>query len=148
VVCSLWISIRTDNLFPFIDEPRSVSFNLSKGTKLQDVVFRLGSLKVGWVTLALQTVTPKHRDLRRITIDALPYLTQCINVDLDIRTSIGEGVFGQWLDLDCLLVHLWESRSIRLRLIQTWKMGNGNVEVCIASLLPKMMKRGPIDLVG
>jgi len=144
VVRSLDIRVYTDNLLRFLGQSRS-SFNLSKATKLGDVVFRLGSLRVEWVTLALQTVGHNHRDLRRISIDVPSYLTR-IHVDPDIRVAIGEGTFGQWSDLDYLLVHLWESYSIRPSVIRTWTGRNKAIGDCIGFLLPEMMKRGMVDL--
>ena len=137
------LCLYTDNLLLFLGQSRS-SFNLSKATKLSDAVFRLGSLNVEWVILALQTAGDEHQDLRRISIDVPSYLTR---IHPDIRAAIGEGTFGQWLDLDSLLVHLWESRSIRPSVIRTWTGGNQAVGDCIGSLLPEMMKRGMIDLV-
>jgi hypothetical protein len=47
-------------------EPASI--DLSKATKLKDVVFQPRSREVEWVTMALQTITSKHRDLRQISI--------------------------------------------------------------------------------
>ena len=144
-VRSLNVWVYTDNLPLFPDEPRSASLNLSKATKLSEAVFRLGSLRVEWITLALQAVGHKHRDLRRISIDVPSYLTH-IHVDPDIRVAIGEGTFEQWLDLDRVLVHLWESHSIRPSVMRTWMRGDKVVGNFIGSLLPEMMKRGMIDL--
>ena len=129
-----------------LDEPMSASLNLSKATRLRDTVFRIGSLRVEWITLALQTIASKHRDLGRISIDVPAYLT-CIHVGPDIRQTVGEGIFGQWTDLDSLLVHLWESRSIRPSVIRTWRWGNGDVGDCVGCLLPEMVRRGVVDLV-
>jgi hypothetical protein len=69
-----YICVRTDNLLPFLDKPGSASFNLSKATKLKDIMFRLNWLRVQWVAAALKTITPEHRDVRQITIHIPEYL--------------------------------------------------------------------------
>ena len=67
---------------------------------------------------------------------------------VDIRKVIGGRIYGQWLDLDRLLVQFWESRSIRPRVI--WAMAEREREVMrdsIGQLLPEITERGIIDLV-
>ena len=100
----------SNSLFPV--DPVSVLFDLSKATKLGCAVFRPGSLRVGWIAHALRAVTSKHRDLRRISVD-VPFLRAFPYVDGDIRKVVGGRISDQRLDLDCILVHLWESFSIR-----------------------------------
>jgi len=48
------------------------SFDLSKATRLRDLVFRPESQSVEWITMALQTITPEHQDLQRVSIH-IPY---------------------------------------------------------------------------
>jgi len=67
------------------------SFNLSEATKLRDVVFRTGSQDVKWVTIALQTIAPQHRNLRTISI-YLPIYLVSFDVGSNIRESLGEVV--------------------------------------------------------
>ena len=97
------------NLLLFPADPRSVSFNLSKATKLADVVFRPRMMRVEWISPALRVVTLEHRDLRRMCVDVPYYFPS----DGDVRKVIGEGFCEDWLDLDRTLIHLWESFSIR-----------------------------------
>ena len=113
--------------------------DLSKTTKLKDVVFQLRSWNVEWIATTLKTITPKHRDLRQITIRIPYYLTLT-----DAKQTIGEAICGQWSDLDCLLVLLWESRSVRLKVVCAVVRG---IEVCIGLLLPEATKREIVDLV-
>ena len=101
-------------LFPVESGPALM--DLSKATKLRDVVFRFESWNVEWVTVALQTITPKHRDFREISISAACYQTT-FNIDANVREMIGKTSCGHWSDLDHLLVQFWESRSIRPRLM-------------------------------
>ncbi|KAF9647759.1 hypothetical protein BDM02DRAFT_2505168 [Thelephora ganbajun] len=118
------------------------SIDLSKATKLRDATFRALSLSVAWVTMALQTISPRHRDLRQISIHACHDLALAA---VDVNTTRAFG--GQWLDLDHL-VQLWESRSIRTKLIhatparETQGMGKH-----IGRWLAEATKRGVIDLV-
>jgi len=112
---------------------------------LENVAFRVSSQTVSWVTMALQSVAPEHRDLRRISI-YLPYDLTLVNDDTDIRRSLGETVSGWWSDLDRLLVEFWESRSIRPRVGCTrWGEGGQDTEYCIRCLLPEITKRGIVD---
>jgi hypothetical protein len=60
-----------------------------------------------------------------------------------IKQIIGETDSGQWLDIDRLLVQLWESRSIRPKVMCTAKKDMGDR---IGSLLPEVTERGIIDL--
>ena len=121
-----------------------VSADLSKAIKLKDVIFRLESRTVEWITVALQTITPKHRDLHQISI-YVPYSLILIGSDDNARLAFGEEVFGQWLDLDRLLVQLRESCSLHPRVVcaeLTWE--TRGLRDCIECLLPETAKRGMI----
>jgi len=95
--------------------------------------------------MALQTITPEHRDLR-ISIYVSDYLAY-VGVDANVKQTIGEANFRQWLDLDRFLVQLWESRSVRSKVIRTLlRHEERGMKDCIGSLLPEMMMRGMVDL--
>ena len=113
------------------------SINLSKATRLKDMVFRVESRSIEWVTMTLQTITPEHRDLQQISI-CVPYYLTLFEVGANVRQTIGELICGHWLGLDHLLVQFWESRLIRPRVGCT---------DCIGSLLPEITRRGIMDLV-
>ena len=129
----------------FLADPRLALFDLSKATRLGDVIFRPGSLKIKWITSAVRIVTHKHRDLRQIWIDVGCRLT-CSPSGEDIKQTIGEGTVEQWLNLDRTLVNLWESLSIRTNVIWTRGRSNGVVADHIGSLLPAMTKRGMVTI--
>jgi len=129
-----------------VEESGPDSFNLSKATKLRDMVFLPGSQDVKWVTIALQTIAPQYRNLRTISI-YLPIYLVSFDVGSNIRESLGEVVFGQWSDLDHLLVQFWESHSIRPRVGCKGLRERSNTGYCIGCLLPETTKRGIVDLV-
>jgi len=74
--------------------------------------------------------------------DVPPYVTR--NDPDPVRAAYRKAT-PEWLDLDSLLVRVWESRSIRPCVIRTLNWVNDTGD-CIGSLLPEMMRRGMIDL--
>jgi hypothetical protein len=106
------------------------------------VTFLLNSWIVEWIVTTLQTITPKHRDLRQITIKVSTVASSYIAPG--ISQTIEEVGCGQWLDLDRLLIQVWESHSIRPKIVSV-------AELCIGdrvqSFLPEVKKRGILDLV-
>ena len=145
---SICMWVRVNDLIVFIVEFKSASFNLSKATKLRHAVFRLESLKVEWVTVILQAITPKHQDLQHISIYMHGYMLPPICPGFKARLIVGERVFEQWLDLDRLLVQFWESRSIRPRFV-CGQMGEyeQSVKRSIGCLLPVAAGGGMFDVV-
>jgi hypothetical protein len=119
---------------------QSAPSDLSKATKLRYVAFRLNSWSVEWITAALRTITPGHRDIQQTSIHIPYYL---ITVGVTWRT-IEEPIHGQWLGLDRLLVQLWESRLVRTRVIYTEKR---DMRDLVEHLLPEISESGAIDLV-
>jgi hypothetical protein len=136
------ICLRTDNSRVFLDEPGPASIDLSKATKLRDAAFHLNWWSVQWIITALQTITPKHRDLQQVTVVMSHYLTR-LNVGVDVGRAVGETNIGQWLDLDRLLVRLWESRSIHPKVMCTAEQ---HMRGFVGCLLPEGIKRGIVDL--
>ena len=143
VVRSICACALTDSLLQFSDQSRRSSIDLSKAIKLQDVVFRHYPGVVEWVITALRTITPKHRDLRQISI-CIPHYLTCPGILANVSRHIGEADYGLWLDLDRFLVQFSESCSIRPEVVCPTERG---VEVNIESLFPEVSKRGMIDLV-
>jgi len=131
--------VRTDDL-PLL--------NLSAATKLRDAFFRPTSLDVQWITMALQTITPEHRDLSQVSIYVSDDVAS-VGANDDVKKTIGEAIFGQWLDLDRLLVQLCESCSVRPKVIREAVVEGGpsTMRDRIGSSLPETTKRGVIDLV-
>ena len=140
----------TNNPLLFLVRPGSASIDLSKATKIRGVVFRPESLSTEWIIATLQTITPKHRDFRHISIHLPSYSTTLFDAGTDVRKIAGEVVYGQWLDLDRLLVQFWESRSVRPTVIAMALKG-GKQYMCrknwVGCLLPEVTGREAVDLV-
>ena len=93
--------------------------------------------------MGLETIKSTHKDLREVKI-IIPFLS----------TPIDEGfngaVYIQWVDLDRVLVRLWQSYPVRVKLVYTARGGPEAVERArefIKKLLPETMKGGVIGLV-
>ena len=122
----------------------SAAIDLSKARKLRDVIFRPGSLSVEWIATAFQTTTPNHRQLQKISI-RLPSHLRNVNANVIKRWS---PTYGQWLDLDHLLVQFWESRSTRPKVICTARVGRKwDLKRFTECLLPELARRGAVGLV-
>ena len=136
---------RADNSPLFLGQPMRASIDLLMATKLKDVVFRPKSWSIKWITMALQSITPKHRDVRQITI-RVPYTLTNAGTDANIRQVVGETGYGQWLDFDCLLVQFWEARSICPKVVCATGTGEEqSTRDFFGCLLPEITKRGIID---
>jgi hypothetical protein len=142
------IRIRTGNLLLFLVKSGSASIDLSKARKLNDVAFLRGRSSAQWVVTALQTITPKHRNLQQITLYApyAPYNPTLNRADpTNVRYAFGETIYRQWLELDHLLAQLWESHSIRLKVL--YHECPEVTSSCVDTLLPEVTRRGIVDLV-
>ena len=138
---------RTSGLTPTEGGPCPGPIDLSKASKLKDIALRCGHLNREWVAKTLETITSQHQDLQQITVYP-------IGLHRDVREHwnaverfivVNDGT--PWLDVDHLLVQLWDSRSIRPRV--AYSTGSEKEEVMgpIWNLFPELAKRGLIDLV-
>jgi hypothetical protein len=123
----------------FLGQPMPAPIDLLKMTKLKALVFRLNWWTIGWVATTLQAITPKHRDFRHIKI-RIPYCPTFLRAGANIRQTVGEANYMQWLDLDRLLIQLWESRAVRPQVVCT-------TADCLGCLLPEVTKSGIVDFV-
>ena len=112
---------------------RDSSLDLSKATKLKDMVFFCGR-SIQWITTTVKTA--KSENLQQITITLYP----------TILTEMGETVYREWQDLDHLLVQLWTSRSIRPRVTYKRSKGEDDTRDLVSRLLPELTKRGVVDV--
>ena len=117
--------------------------------KLKVVTFRVDSWSVDWITIALRTITPKNQDLRQISILPANYAIMLM-YGADVRRIAEEkGLIGQWLELDQLLVQVWESRSISLEVLYNVVLREGeSMRSCMEWLLPGATGGGMVDLVN
>jgi len=136
--------LHTENLYLFPAGLASALVDLSKATKLKDVTFQVNSPSVSWIATVLRTITPKHRDFRQISI-SIPYNSFQLH---RIWPATQETIRRQGLDLDRLLVQIWESHSIHPRMtcgVPAWD--EEGVKGPIDWLLPEVARRGIMDLV-
>jgi len=129
----------------------TTSLDFSNALHLNRVVFRAGILSIVWMTLALETITPAHRDFHHITTHVSEHLPSIAN-PTNLRETLGESFYGKWMDLDRLLVQFWESRGIRPKVgCNVSKKGNVAMFEYIGCLLPEILpeitKRGIVELV-
>ena len=98
-----------------------------------------------------QGLTPKHRDLQRISIH-IPFdlILTDVYTTPKTRRIIGEMIYKDWSDLDRFLVQFWESCSAlpRVTLGVSTEEVKQNMRCCIECLFPETTKRRIIDLVG
>jgi len=148
VVRPFVIPSRIDNLLLFPVESGTAPIDLSRATKLKDVVFQYDEPQnIDWITKALRTVTPEHRDLQQIFVYMPRQLTH-FDAGTDIRQALGESIAQQWLALDRLLIQLWKSHSIRSKVGYEMCGERRNAEYWVGCLLPETTERGIVDLVG
>ena len=64
-----------------------------------------------------------------------------------LQKTIGEAVYPEWQDLDCLLVQFWTSHSVRLRVVCVAGKRGGDLRDRVPSSLPELTRRRFVDLV-
>jgi hypothetical protein len=119
------------------------SIDLSKATKLRSVEF-LCQLNPRWITVALRTIMHNHRALHlSISVpDALDY--PGYTLAKNVGHSIGEAASLGWLELDRLLIQLYESHSIRPKIL--FREDEQNARGLMGRLLPEVMAGGIVEL--
>jgi hypothetical protein len=110
--------------------------DLSKATKLKNLSFRCRGQSIQWIAMALPSVTSKN--LQQI-------ITHC---NTTCANPIGETVHREWRDLDRLFIQFWISHSIRPKIEYEATEGENNLRALAPSLLPELMWRRAVDLVG
>ena len=119
------VNISNSPLFLGLSQPAQV--NLGKAKKLKDVSFEC-LLLPGWILVTLRTIS---RDQRARTDHADNTFFARLRRSEEVNHAAGESIHREWLELDCLLVKLCESQSIRVKV-----------------LLPEVVARGMVDLAG
>ena len=109
---------------------REDSIDFSNVIRLQEVAFHLEELHDVWTALALKTLTSKHRNLQRVSIYIPITFTRML-----------EETRRQWMDLDRVLVQLWESNAIRIQVVYFGRMREEGARERVERLLPKMTER-------
>ena len=141
--------VRTDGLPVFLDELVPGFVDLSKAVGHKDVSIEW-TCDLLWVALTLRTITRDHRNLQRISLEASCY-AQFVDVDdpADLRDAIGETLYQGWLELNDVLVQLWESHRIRSEVVYEIPRGIRGRRAAhpVKSLLSRAMARGVVRLV-
>jgi hypothetical protein len=129
------------------DESKPWVIDLSKATKLKYPVFQCESLDSGWITRSLKTITPEHRDLQKISITIPSFLGHVTAEDCEgVERRIEEADPGtRWSDLEHLLVTLWESHSVRVKVV--YPQTQTRTKDWAVYLFPELTKRGIIEVV-
>jgi hypothetical protein len=102
-----------------------------------------------WITVALKTLTSRHANFQKVAIHTpIPARLSPVDEPLDVKKTIGGELYSQWMDLDCILVQLWESHAIRLQVICSTGGEEKVAREFVEGLLPEMTKRGRLELVN
>lgn len=132
-----------------VDEPLPGLIDLSKATKLRDATFEFR--RPQWVSDTLRTIAPSNGNLQQISLSA-PYVIFTLSFrSVDPATLprvLGETTCREWLELDRLLVLLWETHSIRLKILYlgSFRVDRPSARKCMDSLFPEVTTRGIADL--
>ena len=119
-----------------VGTPEAPSLDLSKAAKLRDVAFNYLRSDIQWVTAMIKTI--KSKNLQQIAIFSYIYTP--------LSTQIKEAVHREWQDLDHLLVQLWTSHSVRLKIMYWMWEGQDEARGFAQRLLPELTRRGAIDV--
>ena len=152
-VRSFYTRIRANDssLIFVVDNGLLSPIDISAASGLKDVAFEWKS-NSHWVAMALRTVTRDHGNLQQISLRTHweSYGMNLLIEELaDIARVAEETSHPGWLELDNLLAQLWESYSIRPRLIYpvpAW-MNRRKAGRRVESLLSGVTGRGTIDLI-
>ena len=78
----------------------------------------------------------------------MPYRQALSNDGVGVGQAVGEPVYNQWLELDRLLIQLWDSRSIRPKISYfAMKEERRQMAKSVGYLLPRAAKERILDLV-
>lgn len=98
--------------------------------------------------MTLKTITSQHRDLQRLSIHIPHILSYAMPEHGGMLELIEAETPGtQWPDLDRLLLELWDSRSIRPKVVDPRAKNKNGKRDWAGHLLPEITKSGIINLV-
>ena len=126
-------------------DPTAGSIDFSKAIRLREVLFQFQEYSDVWVAMALETLTSKHTGFRKVKI-LMPFVeTFC--TPGNFRHTIGKETYDQWMDLDRVLIRLWESNAIHIQVTYCAEAEGGMACQYIGSLFPEMRERGLVEMV-
>ena len=118
--------------------------DLSKATKLKELKLHFQDLAVAWIASTLKTITSKHMDLREVLITG-----QALFSSTDWSTNaaaVGDSTRTQWVDLERIIIQLWESHSVRTK-VKYYSMRREESNELMRDLLPEATRKGVVELV-
>jgi hypothetical protein len=130
----------------------SSAIHLTKATKLKSITI-VHYTNPRWVAKTLRAIARSHKDLQRISLHA-PFLLDAPEFNpakpANFRHVMGEAAYAGWLELDRLLIQLWESCSIHpeVHYSTPQSVSEENAIGCMKSLFPEATARGSIRLIG
>ena len=83
--------------------------------------------------LSLKTITSHHRNLQ-------------ISVHTTAMHHNTDSIRTEWLELDSVLIKLWESHPVRLKAWHYFSFLAGKARETMENLFPEATKRGMVDL--
>ena len=97
--------------------------------------------------MALETITSKHRDFKQISI-YIPHNLVVAGDPASVIQTVREEIYGEWADLDRLLVRFLELRAVRTKIVYVVeKGGKEEARGYIGGLLPEITARGIFEVV-
>ena len=110
------------------------------------MVFWFEELFDVWAAMVLKTPTSKPTDFRKDSIH-IPIPTPPVDAPVSVKQSIGEETHEQWMDLNHILVRLWESSGVHTHILYTTEEEKREACKYIGALLPGMTKKGIVEMV-
>jgi hypothetical protein len=116
--------------------------DLSKATKLRNMAL-VCETDPNCITSTLNTISPEHRDLQKISICVASHHNISAEDPVDSKEVVGEEIYKQWMELDGRLVQLWEAHAAPTKV-----MARRDKFKLVTGLLPELTKRGALQLVA
>jgi hypothetical protein len=123
----------------FAPAPDAIPADFSQAKRLKEVSFRFIRLDNVCAVMTLKTLTSDHRYLHKVSI----YITLG---DYPNVKQMSEETRGQWMDLDRLLVQLWEVNAVQTLVMCHTRWGIEEVYGHTERFLPGLTQRGMVKL--
>ena len=126
------IPASRQNFYLQVENVHDLSIDLSRVTRLRGVELRCKRPNALWISQALRTIKSKSIE----------------QVSLDISLEVFWGAPRAWLDLDSLLVQLWDLHSLRIKITHESPGSSAYGREKVERLLPQVIGRRVAEVVG